>query len=80
MAKLMSASFSYGTAGTNICTEMTTKTDITTTLAADSHARQAVDRAKALVAGAPDRAHSPGWASEAAHVGDLAVLALALRA
>lgn len=58
---------------------MTTNTDITTP-AADSHARRAVDRAKALVAGAPDGAHSPGWASEAAHVGDLAVLALALRA
>lgn len=47
---------------------------------AEAHTRRAVDRAKALVASAPQGEHSPRWSSEAAHVGDLAVLALALRA
>ena len=46
---------------------------------AAAHSRQAVDRAKALVASAPRGEHSLRWSSEAAHVGDLAVLALALR-
>jgi hypothetical protein len=43
------------------------------------HYRVAIEDAKRLCQPRPAGGYSPGWSVQAAHVGDLSVLALALR-
>jgi hypothetical protein len=45
----------------------------------DRQLRLALDHARALAEAPRDRAYTHGWSANAAHVGDLTVLALALR-
>jgi hypothetical protein len=45
----------------------------------DPHLSLALDHARVLAEAPRERTYSPGWSAHAAHVGDLSVLALALR-
>ena len=77
MGPPMSASFTYGVGRAMVDTEMTHHPHIPSQ-SADAVTRQAVERAKTLVATNPRGQASVAWAYEASHVGDLSVLALAL--
>lgn len=45
----------------------------------ETHLRSALDHARRLTETRPDAAATSAWSAQAAHVGDLTVLALAMR-